>query len=100
MQKAGKPDTYRYVFETIVHSHIEEFMKQEHDGKDMKIELSQRDDEIVDIDIRNDSNEDDDENGFRHLMNNTFLKSDENEYESEDYTDDKTNNEKDSDEKN
>jgi len=73
----GKPDTYRYVFKTIVHSHIEELMKQEHDGKDMRIELSERDDEVADTDTGNYSSEDGNGDGFRHLMDNTFLESNE-----------------------
>ncbi len=61
MQKAGgreKPDTYRNVFKTIVHSHIEELLKQEEYGKDMKIELGKRDDEDIDTESGNDSSED------------------------------------------
>ncbi len=67
MQEAGgreKPDTYRNVFKTIVHSHIEELLKQEEYGKDMKIELGKRDDEDTDTESGNDSSEDGGGDGF------------------------------------
>ncbi len=100
MQEAGgreKPNTYRNVFKTIMHSHIKELLKQEDYGKDMKIELSKRDDRDTDTESRNDSSKDGDGDGFRHLEDNTFLESDESGYGSEDYTDDETNDEEDSD---
>jgi len=100
VQEAGgreKPDTYRNVFKTIVHSHIEELLKQEDYGNDMKIELGKRDDRDTDTESGNDSSEDGDGDGFRHLEDNTFLESDESGYGSEDYTDDETDDEEDSD---
>jgi len=103
MQKAKKKEkfnAYRNVFKTIVHSHIERLLKQEKYKKDMKIELDKRDNKNINIESRNDSNENDDKNDFRHLKNNTFLKSDESNYESEDYTNDETNDEEDSDNEN
>lgn len=39
-----KPGTYRDVFKTIAHSYIEELLKQEEYGKDMKIELGKLND--------------------------------------------------------
>jgi len=100
VEEAGgreKPDTYRNVFKTIVHSHIEEQLKQEEYGKDTKIVLGKRDDEDTDTDSGNDSSEDGGGDGFRHLGDNTFLESDESGYGSEDYTDDEIDDEEDSD---
>ncbi len=66
----------------------------------MKIKLDKWDNENTNTESENDSSENSDRNGFQHLKNNTFLKSNKSEYESEDYTDNKTNDEKDSDNKN
>ena len=90
LQEAGgreKPQIYRDVFKTIVHSHIEE-QKQEQYRKDMTFELSKRGDEDTDTENGNDSSEDG--GGFRHFDDNAFLESDESGYGSEDYTDDET----------
>ena len=87
------PDTYRDVFRTIMHSYVEELLKQEKYRKDIKIELG--DDENGDTESENDSSEDGDGE------DNTLLESDESGYGSEDYiddeTDDKTKDEEDSD---
>jgi len=91
-----KLNTYRNVFKTIVHSHIKKLLKQEEYEKDMKIELDKRDNKNTNIENKNDSNKN--ENCFRHLKNNTFLKSDESEYKSENYTNDETNDEDNDDE--
>ncbi len=103
MQKARKREksnAYRNVFKTIVYSHIKKLLKQEKYEKDMKIELDKRDDKNINIKNKNDSNKNDGENDFRHLENNTFLESDESKYGSENYIDDETNDEEDSDDKN
>ncbi len=87
VQEAGgieKPDTYRDVFKTIVHSHIEELLKQE-------------DDEDTNTESGNDTSEEGGGDDFRHLEDNTFLESDESGFGSEDYTDDGTDDEEDSD---
>ena len=91
------PNTYRNIFKTIVHSHIEEMLKQEENGKDMKIELGKRDDEDTDTESGNDSSEEGGGDGFRYFEDNTFLESDESGCGSEDYTDDETDDEEDSD---
>jgi hypothetical protein len=100
VQEAGgieKPDTYRNVFKTIVHSHIEELLKQEEYGKAMKIELGKLDDEDADTESGNDTSEEGGGDDFRHLEDNTFLESDESGFGSEDYTDDEADDEEDSD---
>ena len=100
MQKAGgreKPDTYRNVFKTIVHSYIEELLKQEVHGKDMRIELDARDDEDIDIESGNDSSEEGDGDDFWYFEDKTFLESDESRLGSEDYMDDETDDEENSD---
>ena len=100
VQEAGgreNPDTYRDVFKTIVHSHIEELLKQEEYGKDMKIEFGKRGDEDTDTESGNDSSEEGGGDGFRYFEDNTFLESDEGGCGSEDYTDDETDYEEDSD---
>lgn len=63
----------------------------------MKIEFDNRNDKNIDIENENNSNENDDEDDFRHLKNNTFLKSDESECESENYTNDEIDDEKNND---
>ena len=92
-----KPDTYRDVFKTTVHSHIVGLLKQEEYGKDVKIEHGKRDDEETDTESENDSSEDGGGDGLRHLDDNTFLESDESGYGSEDYIDDETDDEENSD---
>jgi len=89
------PDIYRDVFRKIVESHIEELLKQEESGKDMKIELGKRD-EDTDTESGNDSSEDGGGDGFRDFEDNTFLESEECGYGSEDYTEDETDDEEDS----
>ena len=100
VQEAGgieKPDIYRNIFKTIVHSHIEELLKQEEYGKAMKIELGKLNDEDTDTESGNDTSEEGGGGDFRHLKDNTFLESDESGLGSEDYTDDETDDEEDSD---
>jgi len=92
-----KPNTYRNVFKTIVHSHIEELLKQEEYEKAMKIELSKLDNEDIDTKSGNDTSEKGGANDFRHLEDNTFLESDESGFGSEDYIDDEIDDEEDSD---
>ncbi len=101
VQEAGeieKPNTYRNVFKTIVHSHIEELLKQEEYEKAMKIELDKLDNEDTNIESGNDSSEESGEDDFRHLEDNTFLESDESGFGSENYIDDETNDEDNDDE--
>jgi hypothetical protein len=83
-------------FRKIVESHIEELLKQEEYGKDMKIGLGKQD-EHTDTESGNDSSEEGGGDGFRNFEDDTFLESDESGYGSEDYTDDETDDEEDSD---
>ena len=100
MQKAEEREKFnihRNVFKMIVYFHIEKHLKQEEYRKNMKIELNKLDNKNIDIENENDSSKNDDENNFRHSKNNTFLKSDESEYKNKDYTDDETDDKKNSD---
>jgi len=81
-----------------VHSHIEKLLKQEEYRK--IIELGKLDNKDIDIESGNNTSEKDGGDNFRHLKNNTFLESDKSGFESENYTDNETNNKKDSDNKN
>lgn len=90
------PDIYRDVLRKIVESHIEELLKQEESGKDVKIEPGKRD-EDTDTESGNDSSEEGGGDGFPYFEDNTFLESDESGCGSEDYTDDRTDDEEDSD---
>ena len=87
---------FRDVFKTIVHSHIEELLKQKEYGKTMKIKLGKLNHEDTDTESGNDCSEGGGDD-FRHLEDNTFLESDESGFGSEDYTDGETDNEEDSD---
>jgi len=74
-------------------------LKREEFGKDIKIELGKRD-KNIDIESENDNSEDDGGDNFRDFEDNTFLESEESEYESENYIEDETNDEKNSENKN
>ena len=96
-EEREKFNIYRDVFQTIVQAHVEKQLKQEECRKDIIFEHSKRDDEDIDIENKNDSSENGAENGFQHFENNIFVKSDENEFESEDYADDENDDEENSD---
>ncbi len=95
-----KLNIYRDVFQTIVQAHVEEQLKQEECREDMIFEHSKRDDEDTDTESGNDSSENGAEDGFQHFEDNTFVKSDESEFGSEDYADDENDDEEDSDDEN
>ena len=90
-----KPNTYRDVFKTIVHSHVEE-LKRKEQKRNMSIE---RGDEGTDTDSESDSTVDTGGDGFRDFEDETPLESDESGYGSEDYTDNGTEDDEDSDDK-
>ena len=95
-----KLNIYRDVFQTIVQAHVEEQLKQEECREDMIFEHSKRDDEDTDTESGNDSSENGVGDGFQHFEDNTFVKSDESEFGSEDYADDENDDEEDSDDEN
>ena len=66
-------------------------------SKDRNIEFGKGDDGDIDAESGNDNKEDSGD-GFRHFEDNTFLESEESVYGSEEYTDDGTGDEEDSDE--
>ena len=93
------PDTYRDIFKIIIYSYIEDLLKWEEYGKDMKIELGKRDNKDTDTESRNNSNEDSNGDSFRYFEDNIFLESNKSRYRSKDYIDNKIDNEEDSDDK-
>jgi len=99
-EEREKLNIYRDVFQTIVQVHVEEQLKQEECREDMIFEHSKRDDENIDTESGNDSSENGAGDGFQHFEDNTFVKSDESEFGSEDYADDENDDEEDSDDEN
>ena len=85
---------YRDVFRKIIKSYIEKLLKQKESGKDIKIELKDKD---TNTESKNNNNKDGNEDDFRDFEDNTFLESEKSKYRSEDYIeneiDNKENNE-------